>query len=285
MTDLGTIKLSFLLLQTFVKLCEGMLNRFNFLFVLVSHLRHKKIALPNPNKSPNKNMLARFSFFNFRHFSIVFAIDGSKQNQKIQKIDEIQTDSGLKSWSILHLPNKQNKKRSHLSFSQFFGKMNTERFLDPLSTQEANLATKSFSEARSNEVQVEEVTINNAFVYGVYTIFVLTGTVFLLAMLNVTCRFKHDKIAKSFKQFSQIPCLTSFVLIGTMIFLKLLKTGKHGIEKIADPVKHFSRIPCRKCRFFSGNPYIKCAVHPSTVLTTQAKDCSDYWSLNGKFPR
>jgi hypothetical protein len=55
-------------------------------------------------------MLARFSFFNFRHFSVIFAIDGSKQNQKIQKIDKIQADSGLKSWNILHLQKKQNKR-------------------------------------------------------------------------------------------------------------------------------------------------------------------------------
>jgi hypothetical protein len=124
--------------------------------------------------------------------------------------------------------------------------MNTDRFLEPLSTQEANLAPKSVSETRSNQVQIEEVTINNTLVYGVYTIFVLTGTVFLLTMLKMTYGCKQDKIAKLFKQFSQIPC--------------------------------------QNCRYFSKNFYLKCAVQPSIVLKAEAKDCSDYWPINGKFP-
>jgi hypothetical protein len=76
---------------------------------------------------------------------------------------------------------------------------------------------------------------------------------------------------------------TSLLLISTIVFLNLLKAGRHGLEKITDPVKYFSQVPCRKCRFFSSNPYLRCAVHPSIVLKPEARDCSDYWAINGKF--
>ena len=36
-------------------------------------------------------------------------------------------------------------------------------------------------------------------------------------------------------------------------------------------------VPCHRCRYFSGNPYVKCALHPVTVLTEQAVDCADYY--------
>lgn len=38
------------------------------------------------------------------------------------------------------------------------------------------------------------------------------------------------------------------------------------------------KVPCRNCQFFSVNPYLQCAVHPSTVLTGKAADCSDFRS-------
>ena len=35
---------------------------------------------------------------------------------------------------------------------------------------------------------------------------------------------------------------------------------------------------CIKCRYFNNNSYLKCAVHPSTVLKKEAQECSDYES-------
>ena len=49
--------------------------------------------------------------------------------------------------------------------------------------------------------------------------------------------------------------------------------NKDGIVKI----NVSKQVPCRNCRFFNNNHYLKCAVHPSTVLTKQALNCSDYW--------
>lgn len=41
-------------------------------------------------------------------------------------------------------------------------------------------------------------------------------------------------------------------------------------------IEHFHQLPCRNCRYFTNNPYLKCAVQPSTALTIQALNCSDY---------
>lgn len=35
-------------------------------------------------------------------------------------------------------------------------------------------------------------------------------------------------------------------------------------------------IPFRNCRFYKDNRYLRCAIHPSIVLTKQAIDCLDY---------
>lgn len=35
---------------------------------------------------------------------------------------------------------------------------------------------------------------------------------------------------------------------------------------------------CYSCRFFNKNSYLKCAVHPSKVLSIAAQSCPDYWS-------
>ncbi|MCP2727380.1 hypothetical protein [Limnofasciculus baicalensis] len=36
------------------------------------------------------------------------------------------------------------------------------------------------------------------------------------------------------------------------------------------------KILCHRCRYFSNNAYLKCALHPVTVLTKQVVNCSDY---------
>ena len=41
---------------------------------------------------------------------------------------------------------------------------------------------------------------------------------------------------------------------------------------------------CHQCQYFGHNAYLKCTVHPATVLTEQAIDCLDY-SPNNKVKR
>lgn len=41
-------------------------------------------------------------------------------------------------------------------------------------------------------------------------------------------------------------------------------------------IKHLQQHSCKNCRFFDNNHYLNCAVHPTTALTKQALNCSDY---------
>jgi hypothetical protein len=77
------------------------------------------------------------------------------------------------------------------------------------------------------------------------------------------------------------------LLSGIICFLMLSKTWTVMQEDIEDPLElpnRFSQSPCTKCRFFSNNPFLKCAVNPTLVLTKEAVDCSDYRPRNKKFP-
>ncbi len=69
-------------------------------------------------------------------------------------------------------------------------------------------------------------------------------------------------------------------LIGWLIFLRLSNSRKI-LKNRMTTLQYFSQIPCRTCRFFTNNQYLKCAVHPSTVLKQQAINCPDYWSQDG----
>jgi hypothetical protein len=39
---------------------------------------------------------------------------------------------------------------------------------------------------------------------------------------------------------------------------------------------NFYGIKCDQCQYLDCNPHLKCAIHPSTVLTQQAINCKDY---------
>ena len=40
--------------------------------------------------------------------------------------------------------------------------------------------------------------------------------------------------------------------------------------------KGSTQTKCTNCRFFNSNSYLKCAVHPTKVLTKEARECLDY---------
>lgn len=69
--------------------------------------------------------------------------------------------------------------------------------------------------------------------------------------------------------------ITGFIVICSLFFLILVKRSK-PTNKIGCNIQQTSEVPCRNCRFFSHNPYLKCAVNPSIAMTAQAIDCSDY---------
>lgn len=66
------------------------------------------------------------------------------------------------------------------------------------------------------------------------------------------------------------------------LFLMLSKRGRIARNEIAVNIKSLNQIPCKNCKFFANNPHLKCAIHPSLVLTEQAVDCADYCQRDRK---
>lgn len=61
------------------------------------------------------------------------------------------------------------------------------------------------------------------------------------------------------------------IVLATSIYAYISKRWQHSFS-----FKLRHKVSCHRCQYFSGNPYLKCAVHPVTVLTEQAFDCIDY---------
>ncbi|HBB33557.1 MAG TPA: hypothetical protein DDZ80_31460 [Cyanobacteria bacterium UBA8803] len=69
-----------------------------------------------------------------------------------------------------------------------------------------------------------------------------------------------------------IGCLVLSCLFLLMLRLDVRKARPNKLTFIKD----FKKVSCSRCKFFDSNPYIKCAVHPSKVLSAEARDCPDY---------
>jgi hypothetical protein len=61
--------------------------------------------------------------------------------------------------------------------------------------------------------------------------------------------------------------------IITTIYDYLAKWPKHLLDF------NFYGIKCDRCQYLDCNPYLKCAIHPSIVLTHQAINCKDYQQI------
>ena len=69
------------------------------------------------------------------------------------------------------------------------------------------------------------------------------------------------------------------ILVATVTITSLSIAVYKWLPKLIKP--SFSRkppttFPCLGCHYFSPNPYIKCMLHPHSVLTNEAIDCRDY---------
>lgn len=69
--------------------------------------------------------------------------------------------------------------------------------------------------------------------------------------------------------------MITFIVAVILLVFRYSRFGKMMVEKtLISGMYH--KIPCRRCRYFSLNPYLCCAIHPSLALTEQAIDCPDY---------
>ncbi|MBD2306441.1 hypothetical protein H6G17_13065 [Chroococcidiopsis sp. FACHB-1243] len=67
-----------------------------------------------------------------------------------------------------------------------------------------------------------------------------------------------------------LSCVICFIMLS-----KSWMAAQEDLEEMIE-IASFSQSPCRKCRFFFNNPFLKCAVHPTIVLTKEANNCADY---------
>lgn len=68
----------------------------------------------------------------------------------------------------------------------------------------------------------------------------------------------------------------AFILSWMVVCITILRKRKVAQNEAVTALKCEDQVYCKSCQFFSNNPYLKCALHPSTALTKEAKDCSDY---------
>jgi hypothetical protein len=82
--------------------------------------------------------------------------------------------------------------------------------------------------------------------------------------------------AKNITDSAAIGIPLGFLMAWVAILFIMSKTWTSARKKMVVNIKPLNKVPCRNCKYFSGNHYLKCALHPSTALTEEAIDCSDY---------
>lgn len=76
--------------------------------------------------------------------------------------------------------------------------------------------------------------------------------------------------------------LLLFIFIHFVLVKVIVKLSNYLVLKVARDNKRLlnsyrdKQAPCKNCQFLTNNRYLMCAVHPTTVLTKQAINCSDY---------
>ena len=71
----------------------------------------------------------------------------------------------------------------------------------------------------------------------------------------------------------------SLILVSLVILSSIAAAIYAYVPKLMQPsfrTKLNDKVLCDRCQYFSHNPYVKCALHPDTVMTERAVDCRDY---------
>ena len=71
--------------------------------------------------------------------------------------------------------------------------------------------------------------------------------------------------------FLNIAILTFCFALFIPIYAYISKQRQHKFR-----IGQHQKVACHRCRYFSNNPYVQCALHPNTVMTDGAIDCKDY---------
>ncbi|WP_414508808.1 hypothetical protein [Synechococcus sp. RC10B2] len=79
---------------------------------------------------------------------------------------------------------------------------------------------------------------------------------------------------------SSLPPLLSGAIAWLLLLLPLWTVAR-AVADFLHQAQQMHRIPCHKCRFYSGDPHLKCAVHPQQALTEAAIGCPDWLPISG----
>ena len=115
--------------------------------------------------------------------------------------------------------------------------MSSDELLKNLLSQENSAKEIIVSEAKPNNLKTEEVTINHPSEVSLAIVF-LSG------------------------------------LVCFLMYSKRCRATREDVEELLEITS--SPIPCKRCRFFSNNPYLTCAVQPIIAMTKEAINCSEF---------
>lgn len=145
-----------------------------------------------------------------------------------------------------------------MTLKQEVNDMHINRILRQYVTEERNFLLSSLSETnlvrtslRAENLNGEQLSVEHFNGAIPFDPAVLLAPIFFLAMAGVVI-FHKRKLSR--------------------------QVHTHQVHRL----NSLHKLPCQKCRFFSNNNYLKCTVHPSTVLTKEAINCRDYHPLNKK---
>jgi hypothetical protein len=84
-----------------------------------------------------------------------------------------------------------------------------------------------------------------------------------------------QQLARDVKSITLFDLMSLLVVCSTI--LVITATCNYLSKVMRPPIKSSEKdkLPCRNCQYFNSNYHLKCAVHPSDVLTDRASDCRD----------
>lgn len=116
--------------------------------------------------------------------------------------------------------------------------------------------------------------MSNHHLFGEHSLLEKTDRIALSETQPIEGKIEDSSLKKNNVDSNSLVIILSLLFIGCRFYWLLSKNK--STPKSSLSIRRFSQIPCKKCRFLAKNQYLKCAVHPSKVLTEQAANCLDY---------
>jgi len=88
-----------------------------------------------------------------------------------------------------------------------------------------------------------------------------------------------SRLPPSQRGTDNIPVLHTSLIYFQLIFLAVIASIYACIEvrkQHSSRLQPHHKVLCPRCHYFNGNPYLRCSLHPDTVMTEQAVGCADY---------